>query len=88
MRGPGPAAREAQGRLAGVEGQSGGGVQQPVAQRLGSDGQLVVEREVLGPGDEVLGDQRELEPVTQQPPRAGGTAAQPFGISTSPNGPG
>jgi hypothetical protein len=60
--GPGPGALQAQGRAAGVEGQSGGGVQQPVAQRLGfADGELVVEREVLGPGDQVLGDQRELQ---------------------------
>ena len=61
--GPGPAALQAQGRAAGVEGESAGGVQQPVAQRLGfADGQLAVERERLGPGDQVLGDQRELQP--------------------------
>ena len=54
---------QAQGRAAGVEGEPGGGVQQPVAQRLGfADGELAVEREALGPGDQVLGDQRELQP--------------------------
>jgi hypothetical protein len=48
---------------AGVEGQTPGGVQQPVAQRLGlADGEVIVEREPLGPGGEVLGDQRDLKP--------------------------
>ena len=61
--GPGPGALEAQRRLAGVEGQAGGGVQQPVAQRLGlADRELAVERQELGPGDEVLGDERDLDP--------------------------
>ena len=61
--GPGPAALEAQRGAAGVERQTGGGVQQPVAQRFGSaGGQVAVEREVLRPGDDVLGDQRDLQP--------------------------
>src|SRR3954453_4432046 len=60
---PRPVAWQAQRRAAGVEGQASGGVQQPVAQRLGfADGELAVERQVLGPGGEVLGDQRQLEP--------------------------
>jgi hypothetical protein len=54
---------QAQGGSAGAEGQPGGGVQQPVAQRLGfADREVVVEGEQLGPGDDVLGDQRELQP--------------------------
>ncbi len=36
LAGPGPGSREAQDGLAGVEGQSPGGVQQAVASRLGS----------------------------------------------------
>ena len=46
-----------------MEGEARGGVQQLVAQRLGlADGEFAGEREPLGPGDEVLGDQRDLEP--------------------------
>src|ERR687895_2814416 len=61
--GPGPGALQAQRWAAGVEGQPAGGMQQPVAQRLGlADGELAVERQGLGPGDQVLGDQRELQP--------------------------
>jgi hypothetical protein len=46
-----------------VEGKPGGGVQESVAQRLGfADGEVAVERQVLGPGDQVLRDQRQLEP--------------------------
>ncbi|MEN3281400.1 MAG: hypothetical protein V7607_2540 [Solirubrobacteraceae bacterium] len=38
-------------------------MQSPVAHRLGfAEGEVVVERELLGLGDEVLGDPRELEP--------------------------
>jgi hypothetical protein len=56
-------ALQAQCRAAGVEGEAAGGVQEPVAQGLVfADGQLVVEREQLGPGDEVLGDERYLHP--------------------------
>src|SRR4051812_24502878 len=41
--GPGPCAWQAQRRAAGVEGETGGGVQQPVAQRLGfAAGELAV----------------------------------------------
>src|SRR3954452_6818188 len=61
--GPGPGAGESEGRATGVEGQPGGGVQEPVAQRLGfAGGEVAVERELLGPGQEVLGDQREFQP--------------------------
>ncbi len=60
---PRPAALEAQRGAAGVEDQAAGGVEQAVAQRLGfADGELAVEGEALGPGDEVWGDERELEP--------------------------
>src|SRR5215218_4522707 len=53
--GPGPVAIEVQDRLAGVEGEAAGDVQQPVAQALGfAAGELAVEAEVLGPGDQVL----------------------------------
>ena len=56
---PAPVGLQVQGGAAGVEGQAPGGVEQPVAQRLGlAAGQLTVEGEVLGPGGEVLGDQR------------------------------
>jgi hypothetical protein len=42
-----------------VEGEPGGGVQEPVAQRLRlAGGKLAVEAERLGPGDQVLGQQR------------------------------
>ena len=38
-------------------------MQQPVAKGLGlADGQFAIERQELGPGDEVLGDERELQP--------------------------
>src|SRR3954447_19364533 len=60
---PGPGGLEAEGGAAGVEGEASGGVQQPAAQRLGfADGELAVECQVLRPGGEVLGDQRQLKP--------------------------
>jgi hypothetical protein len=60
---PGPGGLQAHDGAAGVEGQAAGGVQQPVAQRLGlADGEFAVEGERLCPGGEVLGDQRDLDP--------------------------
>lgn len=63
LAGPGPARLDAQGCAAGVKGETSGGVQQPIAKRLGLAGrQRAVEAERLGPDAEVLGDQRDLEP--------------------------
>src|SRR5207248_2615304 len=43
--------------------ESAGGVQQPVAQRFGlADRQLALQAQALGPGDQVLGDHRQLKP--------------------------
>jgi hypothetical protein len=54
---------QAQDGAAGVEGQSAGGVQLPVAKRFAfAEHQLALQAQALGPGDQVLGDQRELEP--------------------------
>ena len=54
--GPGQVAGQAQPSASAVEGQSGGGVQQAVAQSLGlGAGQLAGQREALGPGSSSLG---------------------------------
>src|SRR3954471_1176811 len=63
LAGPGPSGLQAQRGAAGVEGESSGSVQQPVAQSLGLAGrQLAVEAQRLRPDGEVLGDHRELDP--------------------------
>ena len=60
--GPGPAGRESQLRLAAREGEPGGDVQEAVAQPLGLClGELAREQQGLRPGDQVVGDQDELE---------------------------
>jgi hypothetical protein len=46
-----------------VEREPPGGVQQPVAKRLGfADREIAFVCELLGPGDQVLRDQRNLQP--------------------------
>src|SRR5512144_2957324 len=63
LAGPRPGAGDAQAGLAGVKGQACGGVQEAVAQGPWlADGKVAVEREVLGPADQVAGGQAELEP--------------------------
>src|SRR3954449_6693379 len=63
LAGPGPAVREAQDGLAGVEGEPSCGVQQPVAQPLGlAARELAGQRERLGVEEDVLGGQGEFEP--------------------------
>ena len=60
---PGPARVDAQDRGAGVKGEASGDVQQPVAQALGlAAGELAGQREALGRGEQVVGDQDEREP--------------------------
>lgn len=60
---PWPVALEAQGGAPGVEAESGGDVQEPIAQALGlATGELSVEHEPLGPAEQVLGQEHELEP--------------------------
>jgi hypothetical protein len=60
---PGPCALEMQLCLAAVEREAAGDVQQPVAQRLRfSGGELALKTERLGPDDQVVGEQHELDP--------------------------
>jgi hypothetical protein len=60
---PGPGFGGAESGLSGGAGDSGGDVQEPVAQRLGfSGGQGAVEEEQLGPGEQVDGGEGELQP--------------------------
>jgi len=59
-------------------GDPGGDVQQPVAQCLGfAAGELAVEQGGLGPGDQVGGQQGELEPGGVEVELAGREPAQP-----------
>src|SRR5262245_58165575 len=76
--GPGPAVGDAQSHAAGGAGDAGGYVQQPVAQflRFGG-GQLAVQEQVLGPGEQVDGGQRELQPRLVDCEHAGGEATKP-----------
>ena len=61
--GPGPAGREVQFRLAGMEREPGSDVQQLVAQpfRFGFR-EFVVEQECLGPDDQVMREHHDLQP--------------------------
>src|SRR4051794_34169992 len=61
--GPGPVGLESQAGAATVVDDPSGDVQQPVAQSLGLGlGELAVEAGQLRPGQQVLGDERELQP--------------------------
>ena len=61
--GPGPVAVELEAGASSVADELGGGVQQPLAKAFGlCFGELAGQADQLGPGEEVLGDQRELEP--------------------------
>src|SRR6266511_3836619 len=61
--GPWPRALQPQDRAAGVVDDPRGNVQQPVAQRLGfGQGERAVQQQCLGPAQEVLGAQDQLEP--------------------------
>ena len=61
--GPGPVAVELELGAAAVADDLAGDVQQPVAQPFGFGvGELAVKADQLRPGEQVLGDQRELEP--------------------------
>ena len=61
--GPGPGGLQAQCGGAGVEGQAGGDVQQPVAQTFGLGlGQFAGEQQALGPGDQVVREAHDLKP--------------------------
>lgn len=61
--GPGPGARQAQAGAPGRAHHPAGDVQEALAQPLGlGEGQLALEAEKTGPGEQLLGDQRELQP--------------------------
>jgi hypothetical protein len=61
--GPWPAGLEAQSGAAAVAGEPAGGVKQPVPEPFRFGGrELTFEADELGPGEQVLGDQRGLEP--------------------------
>lgn len=60
---PGPGCLEAQVGAAGVEGQARGDVQQAVAQALGLGAREVAgQQEGLRPGEQVVGDEHQLQP--------------------------
>jgi len=74
---PGPVARQVQTELAGVAGEPAGDVQEPVAETLRlAAGELAGEQQPLRPGEQVLGDQGELEPGRVGSERAEGQVAQ------------
>jgi hypothetical protein len=61
--GPGPAFGDAEPGAAGGAGDPGGHVEQPVAQGFGfGAGEVAVQQEVLGPGEQVDGGQGEFQP--------------------------
>ena len=61
--GPGPGALQAQAGAAGVERETTGDVQEPVAQAFGfGPVELAGEQQALGPGDQVVREADELEP--------------------------
>ncbi len=64
LRSPRPFAREVEDEAAGMPGEAGGDVEQPVAEPLGlAAGELGArEQETLRPEEQVLADQHELEP--------------------------
>ncbi len=74
---PGPAHLQAEPRLAAVEGEPGGGVQEPVAQPLGlAARERAAEQQCLRPGKQVVGDQDEREPDGVEIEVAEGEVAQ------------
>jgi hypothetical protein len=63
LAGPGPGALDVQLRLACGERESGGEVEQPVAQSFGlSVGELALEHQRLGPDDQVVREPHDLQP--------------------------
>jgi len=60
---PGPGVREVEGALASGAGDASGDVEEPAAEPLGlGEFEFPAERELSEPGEQVLGEQRELEP--------------------------
>jgi hypothetical protein len=60
---PGPGFGDPEPGLAGGAGEAGGGVQEPVAQFLGfRGGEVAVQEEVLGPGEQVDAGEGQFEP--------------------------
>src|SRR4051812_27959993 len=63
LGGPGPAGLEVQAGAAGMEGEPGGDVQQPVSEAFGFGvGELAGEQQTLGPADDVVGEADNLKP--------------------------
>ncbi len=74
----GPAAGQVQKQAAGVAGEPAGDVQELVAQALRlAAGKLAGEQEALRPGEQILGDEDELEPGRVGGERAEGEVAKP-----------
>jgi hypothetical protein len=77
-RGPGPGALDAQPEPALSAGESGGDVEQPVAQRLRLGlGEIAVQEQVLGPGDQIDREHPQGQPRLVDRERAGREVIEP-----------
>src|SRR4051795_4567314 len=86
---PGPAAADGEGALAGVEGEPGREVPDPVAESTGvcvAELGVVAVAEEAGPGGEVSGDVRRDDPAAVDLPGLGGKGAQSHGLGGAHSG--